>query len=127
MSTTTTARRAERIERAMYEWGDRQPPGSSFTLREAVIRAGALQPWEVPDGDDGGMWIKPFTMRDLDGIVARVAEWARGLPVGTQTGAFPISRSRAHTHRRHGHPLQTVPSAGLIERPQEKNRVDALR
>ena len=42
-------------------------------------------------------------------------------------GAFPISRSRAHTHRRHGHPLQTVPSAGLIERPQEKNRVDALR
>ena len=47
-----------------------------------------------------------------------------GLPV---QGAFPISRSRAHTHRRHGHPLQTVPSAGLIERPQEKNRVDALR
>ena len=47
--------------------------------------------------------------------------------VRTEMGAFPISRSRAHTHRRHGHPLQTVPSAGLIERPQEKNRVDALR
>ena len=46
---------------------------------------------------------------------------------GDRMGAFPISRSRAHTHRRHGHPLQTVPSAGLIERPQEKNRVDALR
>ena len=46
---------------------------------------------------------------------------------GLVVGAFPISRSRAHTHRRHGHPLQTVPSAGLIERPQEKNRVDALR
>ena len=46
---------------------------------------------------------------------------------GVEQGAFPISRSRAHTHRRHGHPLQTVPSAGLIERPQEKNRVDALR
>ena len=30
-----------------------------------------------------------------------------------QAGAFSISRSRAHTHRRHGHPLQTVPSAGL--------------
>ena len=44
-----------------------------------------------------------------------------------RSGAFPISRSRAHTHRRHGHPLQTVPSTGLIERPQEKNRVDALR
>ena len=53
-----------------------------------------------------------------------------GLGVDDRTermGAFPISRSRAHTHRRHGHPLQTVPSAGLIERPQEKNRVDALR
>ena len=48
-------------------------------------------------------------------------------PAGPGRGAFPISRSRAHTHRRHGHPLQTVPSAGLIERPQEKNRVDALR
>ena len=47
--------------------------------------------------------------------------------VSVSGGAFPISRSRAHTHRRHGHPLQTVPSAGLIERPQEKNRVDALR
>ena len=47
--------------------------------------------------------------------------------LGADQGAFPISRSRAHTHRRHGHPLQTVPSAGLIERPQEKNRVDALR
>ena len=34
-----------------------------------------------------------------------------------EAGAFPISRSRAHTHWRHGHPLQTVPSAGLIERP----------
>ena len=34
-----------------------------------------------------------------------------------KSGAFPISRSRAHTHWRHGHPLQTVPSAGLIERP----------
>ena len=55
-----------------------------------------------------------------------------GANIGCKTtrskgGAFPISRSRAHTHRRHGHPLQTVPSAGLIERPQEKNRVDALR
>ena len=38
---------------------------------------------------------------------------AAGQPV-VSVGAFPISRSRAHTHRRHGHPLQTVPSAGLI-------------
>ena len=52
-------------------------------------------------------------------------DWEPG--VDFAGGAFPISRSRAHTHRRHGHPLQTVPSAGLIERPQEKNRVDALR
>ena len=56
----------------------------------------------------------------LPGAVSAILEQMRA-------GAFPISRSRAHTHRRHGHPLQTVPSAGLIERPQEKNRVDALR
>ena len=56
-------------------------------------------------------------------LFALFAEVERDL----DSGAFPISRSRAHTHRRHGHPLQTVPSAGLIERPQEKNRVDALR
>ena len=55
--------------------------------------------------------------RHLYGEVRRLSE----------AGAFPMSRSRAHTHRRHGHPLQTVPSAGLIERPPEKNRVDALR
>ena len=50
--------------------------------------------------------------------VARGAR-SRPLVVGETDamGAFPISRSRAHTHWRHGHPLQTVPSAGLIERP----------
>ena len=58
--------------------------------------------------------------------VRRLSECTQRTYVET-VGAFPISRSRAHTHRRHGHPLQTVPSAGLIERPQEKNRVDALR
>ena len=59
----------------------------------------------------------------------RLSTWTDALRrfIGQAEGAFPISRSRAHTHRRHGHPLQTVPSAGLIERPQEKNRVDALR
>ena len=56
-----------------------------------------------------------------------VREQAKKIAADVKEGAFPISRSRAHTHRRHGHPLQTVPSAGLIERPQEKNRVDALR
>ena len=63
----------------------------------------------------------PVTLAPL--IVGRLT----AVPPGVSPGAFPISRSRAHTHRRHGHPLQTVPSAGLIERPQEKNRVDALR
>ena len=58
---------------------------------------------------------------NLDALRQRLSVFCK------RTGAFPISRSRAHTHRRHGHPLQTVPSAGLIERPQEKNRVDALR
>ena len=64
------------------------------------------------------------------GIARRVEQITQGafrVSAGSLLGAFPISRSRAHTHRRHGHPLQTVPSAGLIERPQEKNRVDALR
>ncbi len=65
---------------------------------------------------------------DPAGLVASLPEAATVDEVQrVPAGAFPISRSRAHTHRRHGHPLQTVPSAGLIERPQEKNRVDALR
>ena len=68
--------------------------------RGAYRSSGWLYWWETPSGGK-----------------LRIDDW----------GAFPISRSRAHTHRRHGHPLQTVPSAGLIERPQEKNRVDALR
>ena len=59
-------------------------------------------------------------------VMAPLIRWVRESGQ-VAAGAFPISRSRAHTHRRHGHPLQTVPSAGLIERPQEKNRVDALR
>ena len=72
----------------------------SERVRYARLRAGTAKWWEAQT--ERGVW-----------------------SVGR--GAFPISRSRAHTHRRHGHPLQTVPSAGLIERPQEKNRVDALR
>ena len=75
----------------------------------------------VQHGDNGGdpiEWIRADAAMSLleDPLTTVLSE-----------GAFPISRSRAHTHRRHGHPLQTVPSAGLIERPQEKNRVDALR
>ena len=69
-------------------------------------------------------------VRALPAQPQRAGRLSRGTGAHHQTvlrGAFPISRSRAHTHRRHGHPLQTVPSAGLIERPQEKNRVDALR
>ena len=73
-----------------------------------------------------------FADADRRVILGDGAPWIWALadecfPDAIQMGAFPISRSRAHTHRRHGHPLQTVPSAGLIERPQEKNRVDALR
>ena len=66
-----------------------------------------------------------LALRRLAGVVRHPANRQRVHQL--RMGAFPISRSRAHTHRRHGHPLQTVPSAGLIERPQEKNRVDALR
>ena len=69
------------------------------------------------------------TVRTQQGLAASLCGelTPRSNPRHVTMGAFPISRSRAHTHRRHGHPLQTVPSAGLIERPQEKNRVDALR
>ena len=49
------------------------------------------------------------TLADLLG--QRIFGIACGHPDGK--GAFPISRSRAHTHRRHGHPLQTVPMALL--------------
>ena len=66
----------------------------------------------------------PTDFYNADSIAKGLGDWNSPRK---QQGAFPISRSRAHTHRRHGHPLQTVPSAGLIERPQEKNRVDALR
>ncbi len=73
-----------------------------------------------------------YIYRELkrDGVTLQLLweEYVQVHPSGYRyTGAFPISRSRAHTHRRHGHPLQTVPSAGLIERPRQKNRVDALR
>ena len=84
--------------------------------------------------------IVPEEWREPDGVVNKTIDYAwadltramiemapRPHSFDMPLGAFPISRSRAHTHRRHGHPLQTVPSAGLIERPQEKNRVDALR
>ena len=67
-----------------------------------------------------------FPAEDLDKYPSNFRAW-QCFNEAAGMGAFPISRSRAHTHRRHGHPLQTVPSAGLIERPQEKNRVDALR
>ena len=67
------------------------------------------------------------TLSRFENAAGRGALYDMGCELAARVGAFPISRSRAHTHRRHGHPLQTVPSAGLIERPQEKNRVDALR
>ena len=75
----------------------------------------------VPAGPYAGTMGKPSAGESVGSSLATAS--GETLP----EGAFPISRSRAHTHRRHGHPLQTVPSAGLIERPQEKNRVDALR
>ena len=70
---------------------------------------------------------RPAGQRRVASPGARCDASSDPAPRSASRGAFPISRSRAHTHRRHGHPLQTVPSAGLIERPQEKNRVDALR
>ena len=99
-----------------------QPAGETVTFTEHVApifyescttchRPGQVAPMSLLTYEDA----RPWDPRDPP----------EGRP--PREGAFPISRSRAHTHWRHGHPLQTVPSAGLIERPQEKNRVDALR
>ena len=71
------------------------------------------------------VWKTPPVLHRSPGVIEGTCRYV--VRDRMESGAFPISRSRAHTHRRHGHPLQTVPSAGLIERPQEKNRVDALR
>ena len=97
--------------------GRRGLPAHGAPLRRGAAEAchlegGLRAPQRGSRHDDGGR---------LRRVVGRHRRRA------VQGGAFPISRSRAHTHRRHGHPQQTVPSAGLIERPQEKNRVDALR
>ena len=93
-----------------------------FSVRaagEALVTSNILQISKHSKSAAGGKVIFSYPSRETD---------IKGMFfTGVLTGAFPISRSRAHTHRRHGHPLQTVPSAGLIERPQEKNRVDALR
>ena len=73
---------------------------------------------------------RPRVDAEIRRLIRRMAQdgWkAPRIHAALTKGAFPISRSRAHTHWRHGHPLQTVPSAGLIERAQEKNRFDALR
>ena len=95
-----------------------------FFCRRAWQAPGVLAGYSRRLSAESAVLVDPFQPVAVDRGVAVV----RRSPAAVQeVGAFPISRSRAHTHRRHGHPLQTVPSAGLIERPQEKNRVDALR
>ena len=97
------------------------------TSVEAPAAATHLAPFQV--GLDFEMSVKTWADSAI-AILETTTEERQRIAVrdeAVRVGAFPISRSRAHTHRRHGHPLQTVPSAGLIERPQEKNRVDALR
>ena len=109
-------RRRDRGARGRVGWGGRGCPNPSSTVPSAC--GGRAEPVGVRGHDH----TPDCSRRDR-----RRGQSARDVPALALLGAFPISRSRAHTHRRHGHPLQTVPSAGLIERPQEKNRVDALR
>ena len=111
-------------------------PFAGLSVSVVSVDAG-FQTSSVRRQCQGRRWWLPVVGRASEGRAARLPSGAFVEPEAVvaetavrpvvDVGAFPISRSRAHTHRRHGHPLQTVPSAGLIERPQEKNRVDALR
>ena len=94
-----------------------------------AVSLAKLSLWLVTLARDHAFTFIDHALKHGDSLVGLTRKQIAAFHWTTQAsaGAFPISRSRAHTHRRHGHPLQTVPSAGLIERPQEKNRVDALR
>ena len=99
-------------------------------LKRVPLEGGSVRTLCENDFSNGATWstAEVVIFAALTGLFRVSAEGGIPEPLTTvDEGAFPMSRSRAHTHRRHGHPLQTVPSAGLIERPPEKNRVDALR
>ena len=102
--------------------------GVTRALAAVKARCSAPPPLRGADGlDAGSAHARPGSCLTMTNSPTPESEATSRPEITVRRGAFPISRSRAHTHRRHGHPLQTVPSAGLIERPQEKNRVDALR
>ena len=124
MSSTTVASRAYAVvpaRRSRWSRGGASRPSSAPAAGSARHRADASR-------RDRAARSQTHNLHRAGGRFGVAFVLARLGALDTAgVGAFPISRSRAHTHRRHGHPLQTVPSAGLIERPQEKNRVDALR
>ena len=71
--------------------------------------------WRTREDPFAGVWeseVMPQLVADTDGRL-QVLTLFKALCRRHPGGAFPISRSRAHTYRRHGHPLETVPSAGL--------------
>ena len=120
----------ERERRKVLAGRFRQFVSGALRLVRFFEQSGHLQhPGEL---DEGLRLLEELLVVEATGDIRKVSLWLghasiQSTEIYLRRGAFPISRSRAHTHRRHGHPLQTVPSAGLIERPQEKNRVDALR
>ena len=70
---------------------------------------------DLPLGSRGGAVVRHYF--PADGEYVFTLQFGGAPAAGCERAHSPISRSRAHTHWRHGHPLQTVPSAGLIERP----------
>ena len=104
---------------ASLRLGVLDPPGRVSLLRRRRRRQDHQQGAERPASYGHGnlrAWIVAMFMR-ICRLVACLQDY-RLLQVSNfrigGSGAFPISRSRAHTHRRHGHPLQTVPSAGTL-------------
>ena len=89
------------------------PPSTPGSLTATPTPTTVDLSWTTPS-DDGGV---PITEYEIRWRTNRFNAWStihqssgsttshtvRGLR--EKTGAFPISRSRAHTHRRHGHPL----------------------
>ena len=90
-------------------------------LPESVLQIGVIRPVVRVVGKSETSTVEILQGREQLAIrvLAQPARYVNPMIGSTPIRCdFPVTRVN---------PLQTVPSAGLIERPQEKNRVDALR